>query len=79
MGGEIMSININVNKQTSSEIEKCAALYGISVEEFVRRAVMDRLEDEYDLQCAKEALKEYEEDPVVYTLEEVEQHLGIED
>lgn len=74
-----MSINIYINEQTSSEIEKCAALYGITAEEFVRRAIMERLEDEYDLQCAKEALAEYEKDPTTYTMEEVAKHLGIKD
>ena len=74
-----MSFNLNINDQMNLEIQKCAALYGITPEEFIHRAIMECLEDEYDLQCAKQALREYEEDPTTYTMEEVAKHLGIQE
>ena len=33
--------------------------------------------EEYDLKCYEEAIKDYREDPVTYSLDEVEQELGL--
>ena len=33
--------------------------------------------EEYDLKCYEEAMKDYREDPVTYSLDEIEQELGL--
>ena len=33
--------------------------------------------EEYDLKCYEEGMKDYREDPVTYSLDEVEQELGL--
>ena len=33
--------------------------------------------EEYDLKCYEEAMKDYREDPVTYSLDGVEQELGL--
>lgn len=33
--------------------------------------------EEYDLKCYEEAMKAYREDPVTYSLDEVERELGL--
>lgn len=33
--------------------------------------------EKYDLKCYEEAMKDYREDPVTYSLDEVEQELGL--
>ena len=33
--------------------------------------------EEYDLKCYEEAMKDYREDPVTYSLDEVVQELGL--
>ena len=33
--------------------------------------------EEYDPKCYEEAMKDYREDPVTYSLDEVEQELGL--
>ena len=33
--------------------------------------------EEYNLKCYEEAMKDYREDPVTYSLDEVEQELGL--
>ncbi|UQT39072.1 DUF6290 family protein [Acidaminococcus intestini] len=53
-------------------MEKYAELNGITVSELVRRSVIERIEDEHDVKAYKEALAEFEADPVVYSLDEVE-------
>ena len=41
----------------------------------LRMSKEERIEDEYDLKCYKEAMAEYEKDPVTYSLDEVEKEI----
>ncbi|MDE7164065.1 MAG: CopG family transcriptional regulator [Clostridiales bacterium] len=72
-----MSITLNINAETTEAIKSFASRQGLTVDEYLNMVISERLEDEYDLQCAEEALREYREDPTTYTLEEVAKHLGI--
>ena len=72
-----MTISLRLNKADSILFKKYAQLNGITVSELVRRSVIERIEDEYDLKAYKEALAEFEADPVVYSLNEVEKELGL--
>ena len=74
-----MSITIRTNSTEPELIKKFANFYGMTVSEFIKTTVFQHIEDEYDIKCAEEALKEYEEDPTTYTLDEVSEHLGIKD
>ena len=49
----------------------------MSVSEFIRNAVIDRIEDEINIQAYMEAMAEHEEDPTTYTHEEVKSLLGL--
>nr|DAZ43961.1 MAG TPA: antitoxin [Caudoviricetes sp.] len=68
---------LRLNKADSILFKKYAELNGITVSELVRRSVIERIEDEYDLKAYKEALAEFEADPVVYSLDEVEKELDL--
>ena len=46
-------------------------------ETFVRKAVIEKIEDEIDIELARKALAEYEADPVTYTHDEVGRMLGL--
>ncbi|MCF0152372.1 type II toxin-antitoxin system RelB family antitoxin [Megasphaera sp.] len=72
-----MTISLRLNKADSILFKKYAELNGITVSELVRRSVIERIEDEYDLKAYKEALAEFESDPIVYSLNEVEKELGL--
>ena len=72
-----MTISLRLNKADSILFKKYAELNGITVSELLRRSVIERIEDEYDLKAYKEALAEFEADPVVYSLNEVEKELGL--
>ncbi len=72
-----MSISMRVSDKEKALIKQFADLYGMSVSEYIRTIVMEKIEDEYDIKCAEEALEEFEKDPTTYTLEEVKQHLGL--
>ena len=38
---------------------------------------MERIEDEYDLECYKKAMEEYRKNPKTYTMDEVKEELGL--
>lgn len=66
-----MSITMRVSDSEKKLIQDFATLYGMSISDYIRTAVMEKIEDEYDLQAYKKALAEYEKDPTTYTLDEI--------
>ena len=73
-----MSVSIRLNDSELAAIKTYAASYGMTVSECIRRAILEQIEDEYDLQVFEEAYAEYKKNPVTYTHEEVKKELGIE-
>ena len=72
-----MTISLRLNEADSMLFKKYAELHGISVSELLRRSVLEHIEEEYDLQAYQEAIEEYRENPITYTLDEVEKELGL--
>ena len=72
-----MTISLRLNDEDTMLIKKYAELNKLSVSELIRQSVMDRIEDEYDLEMFDKAMKEYEKKPVTYSLDEVEKELGL--
>ena len=72
-----MTISVRLNDRDTELFKKYAEMHGMSVSDMVRRAVIERIEDEFDLQCYYKAMEEYEKDPVTYTLDEVKEELGL--
>lgn len=66
-----MTISLRLAEEESNLIKSYAALHGISVSELVRQAVLERIEDEYDLQIFDEAMKKHKKKPVTYTHDEL--------
>lgn len=74
-----MTISVRLNEEDTALFKSYAALNNITLSELVRNAVMEKIEEEFDLKCYEEAIKEYRENPQTYTLEEVERELGLTD
>ena len=72
-----MTISLRLNEQETELIKSYAALQNVSVSELIRRIVLERIEDEYDLKEYEKALAEYKANPVTYSLDEVEKELGL--
>ena len=72
-----MTISLRLNEADSILFKKYAELHGISVSELLRRSVLEHIEEEYDLQAYEEAIAEYHENPITYSLDEVEKELGL--
>lgn len=72
-----MTISLRLGKEEALLFKKYAELHGLTVSELIRRSVLEKIEAEYDLQAYQEALTEFKENPVTYTLDEVEKELGL--
>ena len=72
-----MTVSVRINEKDEKLIRAYAELNNISLSELIRNAIMETIEDEYDLECFKKALEEYKNNPKTYTLEEVKKGLGL--
>lgn len=72
-----MAISLRLSEEETLLVKKYAELHNMSVSDLFRQSVMEKIEDEYDLQCFEKAMKAYKEDPSTYTLDEVERELGL--
>lgn len=57
-----MSFSIRLTTQEKALAESYAKLHAISVGEAFKRALFEKIEDEYDVALAKEAYEEYVKD-----------------
>lgn len=72
-----MAISLRLSDEDMVLVKKYAELHNVSISDLFRQAVMEKIEDEYDLQCYEKAMKEYQNNPKTYTLDEVERELGL--
>ena len=49
----------------------------ISLSDLIRNAVLEKIEDEYDLESYNKAMEEYKKNPKKYTMKEVKEELGL--
>lgn len=55
-----MSFSIRLTSEERSLAESYAKIHGISLSDAFRNALFEKIEDEFDLTIAREALQEYE-------------------
>jgi len=77
-GGDNMAFSVRLSPAEDVLIKKYAALNNMNVSEFVRQAVLERIEDEIDLQAYERAMAEYRENPVTYTHDEMRRILELD-
>ena len=73
-----MTISVRLNEQDTELIKAYAELNNITLSELIRNAVLEKIEDESDLECYKKSIKEYKKNPVTYSHEEVAKMLDLE-
>ena len=73
-----MTISLRLSDEDSQLIKSYAAMKKMSVSDVMRNAVLEAIEDEYDLQAYSEAMEEFKKSPVTYTHEEVRRMLEID-
>ena len=72
-----MALALQFNDAGATILQDYAARNNVNLSEFVLRAALEKIEDEYDLQLYNKAMAEYMADPVTYTLDEVKERLGL--
>lgn len=73
-----MMVSLRLSDDDAALVKKYAEMRGLTVSELIRQSVMERIQDEYDLRAYEKAMEEYRANPVTYTLDEVEQDLGLQ-
>ncbi|MDE7288122.1 MAG: antitoxin [Oscillospiraceae bacterium] len=72
-----MAFSIRLTEQERELAESYAKLHSISVGEAFKRALFEKIEDEFDLKVFEEALAEYEKNPVTHSFEDMKKELGL--
>lgn len=72
-----MTISVRLSDKDTELIKTYAEMNNISLSDLIRNAVLEKIEDEYDLECYNKAIEEYNKNPKTYTLEEVKEELGL--
>ena len=72
-----MTISVRLSDKDTELIKTYAKMNNISLSDLIRNAVLEKIEDEYDLECYKKAMEEYKKNPKTYTMEEVKEELGL--
>lgn len=72
-----MTISVRLSDKDTELIKAYADMNNISLSDLIRNAVIEKIEDEYDLECYKRAMEEYKKNPKTYTMKEVKEELGL--
>lgn len=72
-----MSFSMRLTQHEKSLAESYARLHSMSLAEAFKRALFEKIEDEYDIAVAELAYKEYQDNPTTYTHEEVVRMLDL--
>ncbi len=72
-----MAFSIRLTEDEKALAESYARLHSVSLAEAFKRALFERIEDEYDISVADEAYREYLENPKTYTHEEARELLDL--
>ena len=73
-----MTVSLRLNKEDEKLIKKYAEMKNISLSELFRNALIEKIEDEYDLEAYKKEVEEYKNNTKTYTLEEVKKELDLD-
>ena len=73
-----MVISVRLSDKDAKLLKAYADMNNISLSDFIRNAVLEKIEDEYDLKAYYEAMKEYKKNPKTYTLDEVKKEFELD-
>lgn len=72
-----MTVSLRLNDNDAALIKNYAKFNNISISELIRQTLIEKIENEYDLELFNSAMNEYASNPVTYSLDEVEKQLGL--
>ena len=69
------TMTLRINQEDSELIKKFAATHDLSLSDFARQAMLEKIEDDYDIVELKKAMMA--DDGTRYTMAEVKKQLGL--
>ena len=72
-------LSIRMSDEEYKALEKYAKVKSISMNQAMKQAFFEKLEDEFDIELFDEAYAEYLKDSKTYSIDEVIKELGIND
>ena len=72
-----MTVSVRLNDKDVELFKRYAEMNNLSISDLIRISVLEKIEDEYDLQCYENAMAEYQKDQTTYIIDEVKKELGI--
>ena len=72
------TISFEFSDKAYDVLEELAARCDVSISEFARRALLEKMEDTEDIFAADEAMREYLENPVTISHAQLCKELGME-
>jgi predicted DNA-binding protein len=72
-----MAISIRMHDKELELIKKYAELNGMTVSEVMRKAILEKIEDEFNIFLYERAINEHKQDNKTYSLDELKAILGI--
>ncbi|MDL2325327.1 DUF6290 family protein [Ruminococcaceae bacterium OttesenSCG-928-A16] len=72
-----MAISMRLSEADEKLIRTYTEMHNVSISDFARNAMIEKIEDEIDLKAWHEAMDEFKKNPVTYTLAEIEEELGL--
>lgn len=67
-----MTVTLRLSDQEMDLVRRYADMKGTTVSDVMRRAIMEMIEDEYDLTAYEASFAAYQTDPLTYTQDEME-------
>lgn len=72
-----MTVSVRLSDKDTELVKAYAKLNNISLSDLIRNAILEKIEDEYDLECYNKAMEEHKKNPKTYTMNEIKEELGI--
>ncbi|MBR6226399.1 MAG: CopG family transcriptional regulator [Bacilli bacterium] len=69
--------SVRLTDEETNLVKSYCAIHGISLSDALKRALIEKIEDEFDLREYEAAKKRYDDNPVSYSLDEVRKELGL--
>ena len=72
-----MVISIRMTDEERKLAKAYAKLNGTNLSDIIKKTFFEKIEDEYDIALTDRALKEYENNPETYSLDELIKEIGL--
>ena len=72
-----MTVSLRLSDEDEKLFKSFAKSNRMTLSEFIRNTVLERIEDEYDLKVYREAIDEFKKDSTTYTVQEMKERFKI--